>query len=251
MGGDGMLQKKVLALLCAGCCAATWAFGYLYRAVTTVSPALETAQDLPTILIDPGHGGFDGGAVGIDGIVEKDVNLAVSQKLGDLFSISGFQVVFTREADTALGEAKGTIRQQKNADLHHRMTLTEQYPDSILLSIHQNYYADPQAFGAQVFYGPQNVESQELGETVQSYLVAQLRPDNTRKCKACTQDVYLIYNTRIPSLLVECGFLSNPQDAYQLIQSNYQKQVAFAIFSGVCDFLDLGEGESLPEETDI
>ena len=245
-----MLQKRVLALLCSGCLVAAGASEYAYRAVTAAALPLDPVQELPTILVDPGHGGFDGGAVGVDGVVEKDINLAIAQKLGDLFSAAGFDVVFTRDRDMALGGEDGSLRQRKNADLHQRLALTEQYPNSILLSIHQNHYTDPQAFGAQVFYGHQHSESQRLGETVQQYMVAQLCPENTRKCKACTQDVYLTYNAPVPCLLVECGFLSNPQDTYQLLQSDYQKQVAFSVFSGVCAFLELGEGIPAVEGTE-
>ena len=231
----GAVLLGVFFLLLAG------AFGYTYQTITASMPIEEPIPELPVILIDPGHGGFDGGAVGIDGVIEKDINLAIAQKLYDLFSVSGFETVLTRDQDVALGNGEGSIRQQKNADLHQRMELTEQYPNSILLSIHQNHYTDPQAFGAQVFYGPQNPESQRLGEIVQQYLVSQLQPENTRKCKVCTKDVYLIHNAQIPCLLVECGFLSNPQDTYKLVQSDYQRQVAFSIFSGVCTFLELGE----------
>lgn len=235
-----MQKIRIWAVLCV-CCLAVGAFGYTYRAVTAVVPAWEPVQQLPTILIDPGHGGFDGGAVGVDGVVEKDVNLAIALKLRDLFTACGFDTVLTRQGDEALGGEEGSTRQRKNADLHQRMALTEEYPDGILLSIHQNYYGDPQAFGAQVFYGPQNPESRRLGETMQQYLVGQLQPENTRQAKECTQDVYLIHNAQVPCLLVECGFLSNPQDTYRLIQSDYQKRVAFSIFSGVCAFLELGE----------
>ena len=241
------LQKRTAAVLSVLSAAIVFFAGYSYTAITAVAPSFERLEELPVIVIDAGHGGFDGGASGVDGIVEKDLNLAISQKLYDLFTVGGFEAVLTRQSDEALDdEGLSTIRQRKNSDIHNRLALAESYPNCILLSIHQNKFPQSQYFGAQVFYGPKHPQSQELGEILQRRMVEMLQPENTRKCKPCGDSVYLIYNAPMPALLVECGFLSNPDDAYKLIDSAYQQRVAFTIFSAVAEYL--GMESTAPED---
>ncbi|MCI8649215.1 MAG: N-acetylmuramoyl-L-alanine amidase [Anaerotruncus sp.] len=213
---------------------------YSYQAITT-GVSLETAGiELPVIILDAGHGGFDGGAVGADGIVEKDINLSIVQKLYDLFTINGFEVVMTRDEDESLHDKNlTTIRKQKNSDIHNRLALASAYPNSILISIHQNKFSQEKYWGAQVFYGPKDSESEVFGKIMQNRLVGMLQPENTRQYKKCGDNVYLIYNAPMPALLVECGFLSNPQEAHKLVTGEYQRQIAFAVFSATAEYLGL------------
>lgn len=197
-------------------------------------------QGLPTIVIDAGHGGFDGGATGVDGIVEKDLNLSIARKLYDLFTVNGFDAVLTRDSDETLEDPSlTTIRKRKNSDIHNRLELAKSYDNCILLSIHQNKFPQSQYFGAQVFYGPKNPQSEALAKITQRRMVEMLQPENTRQYKPCGDSVYLIYNAPMPALLIECGFLSNPDDAYKLIDADYQKKIAFAIFSSTAEYLGL------------
>ena len=213
---------------------------YSYRAITADAP-YEVLEGLPTIIVDAGHGGFDGGATGAGGIVEKEINLQIAQQLCDLLRSCGFDVVMTRTEDISLeDEGLSSVRQRKNSDIHNRLALAKQSGNAILLSIHQNKYTVSKYWGAQVFFGPENAESEKLARAVQEKFRI-LQPDNTRQYKACGDSVYLIYHAPIPALLVECGFLSNPEEAYLLTTPDYQKKVAFTIFSGLCNYLNLEE----------
>ncbi len=193
---------------------------------------------LPVIIIDPGHGGADGGAVGPDGIVEKDINLSLSFKLRDLMAVSGFQVVMTREEDVSIHDpgVKGT-RKQKTSDLHNRMAIMESYPGAIFISIHQNKFGDARQNGAQVFYGPKNEDSKKLAEVVQQNIVSMLQPDNKRLCKKGEKNLYLIFEAKCPAILLECGFLSNREEARRLADEHYQAQLAFATLRSVLEYL--------------
>ncbi len=219
--------------------AAAFFTSYSYQAITAVAP-YERIEGQPTIVIDAGHGGFDGGAVGDDGTVEKEINLAIALNLRDLFQINGFKVVMTRESDVSTeDEGLTTTRQRKNSDLHNRMALAKSCDNALFLSIHQNKFFRSRYWGAQVFYGPKNEESRTLGAIMQERLVDMVQPENTRQFKPCTDDVYLIYNAPMPALLIECGFLSNPEECAKLKKDSYQRQVAFAIFSATAEYLGL------------
>lgn len=212
-------------------------------------PVLADIAPLPVIVIDPGHGGMDGGAVGADKIVEKDINLAISLCMRDMFVASGFQVVMTRETDISIHDEGVTgTRKQKVSDLHNRLNLVNQYPGGVFISIHQNKFGDSRSQGAQVFYGPQNEQSEKLADILQKNFVEDLQPNNNRKYKKAGKNLYLMYNAQYPSVLLECGFLSNPQEAHQLIDPDYQSKVAFTAYRSVLEFLGLDTPGYSPEE---
>ncbi len=194
---------------------------------------------LPVVIIDPGHGGPDGGAVGVDGVVEKDINLSLALKLRDMMKASGFTVVMTREEDVSIHDpgVKGT-RKQKTSDLHNRMAIMERYPDAIFISIHQNKFGDSKQHGAQIFYGPKNESSKALAEVVQQNIISMLQPDNKRKCKKGEKNLYLIYEAKCPAILIECGFLSNREEARRLTDETYQAKLAFATLCSVLEYLN-------------
>ncbi|MEM1483553.1 N-acetylmuramoyl-L-alanine amidase [Oscillospiraceae bacterium PP1C4] len=224
---------------------------YSFRAITTAVPSFEEDAGLPTIVIDAGHGGIDGGAVGVDGIVEKNVNLSIALKLYDLFTINGFNAVLTRDKDISLhDESAKTVRKQKSSDLHNRFETAKSYPNSILLSIHQNKFGRSKSTGAQIFYGPKNPESAVFGEIMQRRFIEMLQPNNTRQYKPCGSNVFLIYNAPMPALLVECGFLSNSDEAHKLVTGEYQHRVAFTIFAGTVEYLGLEYQEETPSQNE-
>lgn len=233
-----LAAKKILtAVLCI-----SMALGlaiYAIHRITAVSPVIAGADAPPVIVIDAGHGGFDGGATGVNDVIEKDINLAISQRLYELLTINGFEAVMTRNEDCSLeDEGLDTLRKKKNSDIHNRLALANSFPDAILLSIHQNKYTQPQYFGAQIFYGPKNQESARMAEIFQKNMVNMLDPTNIRQSKVCTNSVYLIYNASMPALLVECGFLSNPEEAQKLQSPAYQERVAFTLFSSILESFD-------------
>ena len=194
----------------------------------------------PVIIIDPGHGGIDGGAVGAQGVLEKDLNLEISFILRDLFALNGFEVVMTRETDVSIhDQGVEGIRRQKRSDLHNRLEFTERFTDNIFISIHQNKFRDSSQRGTQVFYGPNHPGSELLAETVQRNVVSMMQPGNRRQHKPGGSGLFLIYNARGPAILVEGGFLSNPEDTRNLSDPQYQAQLAFTIFGSVMEYLGM------------
>lgn len=226
----GRWALPVTALLCVTA---------LLLALPTVRQADVTFREaqIPSILIDPGHGGADGGASGADGTQEKDVNLAVSRALSSMLSVLGFPVTMTREDDRSIHSADAdSLREQKVSDMHNRLALYEQA--SLVISVHQNQFSQSQYAGAQVFYAPKNPASQPLAASIREQVVALVQPDNTRELKRADASLYLMSNATVPVALVECGFLSNPAECRKLADPAYQRQMAFAVAAGVLNYLE-------------
>lgn len=191
----------------------------------------------PIIVLDPGHGGEDGGASSKSGILEKDINLSVAKHLRDLLTVSGFQVVMTRETDISIYDSSAdTVREKKVSDLHNRLQIINAYPQSVFISIHQNNFSESKYCGAQMFYSQNNPKSKQLAEYCKQAFVSLLQPNNTRECKPADSTIYLLWNSQNPSLLVECGFLSNVQEAGLLNDEAYQKKVAFCVYCGFMEY---------------
>lgn len=191
------------------------------------------------IILDPGHGGIDGGAVGVDGLIEKDVNLDIALTLRSMLEASGFKVLMTRETDISIHDPSAkTVKQQKTSDLKNRLKLTQENPDAIFVSIHQNQFPQEKYKGAQVFYGPEHEQSKVLAELLQGTMIDQLDKSNQRKCKEAGKELYLLYYSQIPSVLVECGFVSNSEEAALLATQEYRNKVAFSIFCGIMKYTE-------------
>lgn len=193
-----------------------------------------------TVIIDAGHGGFDGGAVAPDGTLEKDLNLSVALKLDSVLKIMGYDTVLVRDTDVSTADDKGTERSQKVSDIKARLRLTEKYKDALFVSIHMNKYTSPQPHGAQVFYS-QVDGSKELAECIQRSITAGVQTDNKRVVKKTTKDIYLLYHAVIPSVIAECGFISNPDDLLKLKSDEYQLKMAAAIAAGINDYYFEGQ----------
>ncbi|MBE6823327.1 MAG: N-acetylmuramoyl-L-alanine amidase [Ruminococcaceae bacterium] len=220
------------------CCLAFLLLSYLScDRIDKMASAL-VGDQLPTIVIDPGHGGEDGGASGKNTMLEKDVNLAVATNLQKLFEASGYHVVMTRTTDVSINdEGLGTIRERKVSDLHNRLKLLESQGDCIFISVHQNYFEQSQYYGTQVFYSTKNPASKEIAESIKSRVVSLLQPENKRETKPADRSIYLLWNAKVPAVLVECGFLSNPPEAAKLKDPAYQQKMAFAIYCGMQDYI--------------
>lgn len=219
------------------CCLAFLLLSYIsYNKIDGMASAL-AGERVPTIVIDPGHGGEDGGASSDTSVLEKDINLAISLKLQSLLETSGFHVVMTRTTDTSIGDQKlDTVRERKVSDLHNRLKIVEAQGDCILVSIHQNHFSESKYSGAQMFYSTKNAGSKDLAENIKSRVVELIQPENTRETKPATDSIYLLWNAKIPAVTVECGFLSNQSEAAKLNDKTYQQQMAFAICSGILDY---------------
>lgn len=229
-----------------------------FRNGTVPAASNAVSEGKRTIVIDSGHGGADGGCVGVNGCVEKDINLAIAKDLAELLRLSGFKVVMTRTEDISLhDQGVEGLRNQKVSDMENRLEIIKSYPDSLFISIHQNQYTEPEYFGAQMFYTTNNSGNSKLAQIMQDCF-AELQPGNDREIKLIDNDLYLFKNTQQLAVLAECGFLSNPNDASNLSDGEYQKKVAFTIYKGIIKYYDMTDttgvdvtGEENGETKDI
>lgn len=192
-----------------------------------------------TVVLDAGHGGEDGGAVGFNNICEKDINLSIALGLRDLLEASGYNVIMTRQEDTAIyDESCKSLREKKRSDLKNRLEIIKEnsQDSNIFISVHQNKFTDPKYSGSQIFYSKNNPLSQELATYIKQSIVELIQPDNTREIKPGDKNIYLLHNAEIPSAIVECGFLSNEEEAKKLNTKQYQGQLAFCIYCGIANY---------------
>lgn len=221
------LYLLTLLLLFAGFAAILW-----QGSAVNASKNLVLEQG-PVLVIDPGHGGMDGGAMAADGTVEAQINLAVSLRVEELARFIGVETEMTRREDVSLHDASAdTVRAKKVSDLKNRTALANAIPGGVVVSIHQNSLPEvPSVCGAQVFYSTAG-GSQELAEAVQSALNDVLNP-RPKEPKQAGSSVYLLQHASSPSILVECGFLSNPQETALLNTPAYQTELALTVLSAV------------------
>lgn len=184
------------------------------------------------------HGGDDPGKIGINKEKEKDINLKIAKKLKKLLEKEGIKVVMTRTDDAGLYQPSSDNK--KVEDMRRRCEIISRAKPVFTVSIHQNSYPEESIKGAQVFYYGQSQEGKKLAETLQKSLVAQLDPQNHREAKA-NESYYLLKKTKSPTVIVECGFLSNSKEAGLLATEEYQKKVAEAVKTGIMDCLDIEE----------
>lgn len=189
------------------------------------------------IVLDAGHGGFDGGAQGIDGTLEKDLNYSIVCKLAEFLRLGGFDVMFTRMGDESLEtNPDDSIGKRKVSDMKNRLQMINSYTDSVFVSIHQNKFSTSNVNGAQVFYSPNNDNSQMLAEKIQNSLTSKLQTSNKRSIKRADKTIYLLNKAKNPAVLVECGFLSNKKELELLKTEEYQCKLAFTIYCGILDY---------------
>ncbi len=192
-------------------------------------PVIATPVTNRVVIIDAGHGGGDPGAIGITGTLEKDINLNIALKLQQFIEKNGGTVLMTRVDDEMLGATK-------REDMNIRKKLREENSGDIFVSIHLNSFPKSNCNGAQTFYAD-NEESKVLAEKIQKNMVKFLDEDNTRIAKKLS-DVYLLKKVNIPSIIVECGFLSNSKEEKLLADEQYQSKIAFAVYSGILEFFN-------------
>lgn len=204
------------------------------QAVTTLGESAPVARE-HTIIIDAGHGGIDGGATSCTGILESTINLQIALRLDDLMHFLGYQTYMIRTTDTSIYTQGNTIAAQKVSDLKERVRIVNETEDAILISIHQNTFSDSRYGGAQVFY-PKTDGSKELASAMQGALITIANPDSKRVCKKA-DGVYLMEHIEQTGILIECGFLSNPEEEALLRSDDYQKKLCGIIAATVGSFL--------------
>lgn len=201
------------------------------------APAAASAKLPLKVIIDAGHGGFDGGAMAHDGTVEKDINLLIAKRVCSLLRLQGIEVIMTRTEDSGTEDNSSVaIAKRKKSDLQNRLKMMSDNPDAVYVSIHLNKFTTSAANGAQVFYTKNFDEARVLGDCIQQSIVYFLQPENDRVIKQGTQSTYLLKNAKVPAVIVECGFLSNKTELARLKTQEYQSQMAFCIASGICTY---------------
>ncbi len=215
-------------------------FGFLiFNAFGTVADEAATAdvsEDEFIVIIDPGHGGEDSGAVA-NSLLEKDINLDISLRLRDMLRASGIAVKMTRDSDLSIYDTSaGTIREKKVSDLKNRVEIANSGKNNVLVSIHQNKFEDGKYSGAQMFYSVNNEKSKDLAESIRKSVTGLIQQDNNRELKKAGSGIYLLNKTTVPSVVVECGFLSNTKEAKMLSDEEYKSKMAFAIYCGILEY---------------
>lgn len=195
---------------------------------------VQVQEEKPCVVIDAGHGGMDPGKVGINGELEKDINLQIALRVKQYLEANDVKVVMTREDGEGLYDMDSSNK--KAQDMKRRIATIEEASPVLTVSIHQNSYPEEYVHGAQVFYYNGSVEGQRLAEEIQSMMIEKVDPDNKRQIKA-NDSYYLLKKTGSPIVIVECGFLSNGEEARKLLDEKYQDRLAWAIQMGIMRYM--------------
>ncbi len=193
-----------------------------------------------TVILDPGHGGFDPGKVGINGALEKDINLSIALKLKKLLEQNDIKVIMTRDNDSGLYSSSDNNK--KAADMRKRVDIINNSSAVLAVSVHQNSYTSEAIKGAQVFYYTKSGPGQEFAKIMQSQLKATLNDGNRREAKS-NDSYYMLRKTECPIIIVECGYLSNSVEANLLLEDAFQEKLAWAIHLGIFRYLNTMEGK--------
>ena len=191
--------------------------------------------DRKVVVVDAGHGGRDPGKVGVDGCLEKDLNLEIAKKVQAILEQQDIKVIMIRDTDKGLYEEQTSNK--KVQDMKNRCALINETEPDCVVSIHQNSYHEEYVSGAQVFYYSSSAEGKALAEALQSELISYADPENHRQAKA-NDSYYLLKKTEAPIAIVECGFLSNWEEAAKLQDDGYQSRIAWAVSMGILTYLN-------------
>lgn len=186
-----------------------------------------------TVVIDSGHGGEDGGAVGENGVVESELNLKFAKKLKLIFNLNGYNTVMTRENEDDLADKNlSTVAERKKSDMYKRLDIYNSSVHNVAISIHQNIFPATSCTGSQVFYATKIPTGKTLADNITESITANLQQQSTRESKPTTGSIFLLDNATVPAVLVECGFLSNTEEVKNLCDVNYQRKLVFCIYLG-------------------
>ena len=219
-------------------------FSFLLMVGMLLLPMASSADEgHPTVILDAGHGGEDGGAVGVGGVKEKDLNLSITLQLASLLREAGVKVILTREDDRLLYTAEENVKgRRKEYDLKNRLAVAKDNPEALFISIHMNTFQSPKYAGLQVYYA-RTEGSRALAESIQGTVREQLQPENTRKVHVTTSSIYLLDKAIGRAVLIECGFLSNAAECDRLTQKDYQDRLCFSLFCGIMKYIKAEEGD--------
>ncbi len=194
----------------------------------------EPLSPCKVIILDAGHGGEDGGASSADGLLEKDLNLALTLMMRDILALNNIEVILTRDTDTLLYDRNVDFQgRKKMLDMAARLKIANETPDAVFVSLHMNTYPHPSCKGVQVWYSENNDASFALAKTIHSTTQEILQHENDRPVKRSGSSIYLLHKLECPAVLVECGFLSNPDEAVLLGNEGYRQQLALTLCMGI------------------
>lgn len=227
-------MKKALMILFSGFLLIAVCINISYKIddIMVKTVGINNIQTKKTVIIDPGHGGIDVGTVGIDGSLEKNINLSISLDLYDFLMVSGINTVLTRDGDYEMYRAG---EQRTKSDLYNRMDYINSVPNSILISIHQNHFENEAEWGTQVWYSPNDEISPTLADKILQSVKKNIQPENKRENKVSDNSYYILYKAQKPSVMVECGFVSNENENKRLQDKEYQRDMAYSILVGICE----------------
>jgi len=226
---------KILSIIMSGLLIFSMLLVGRETAKCVMSMRTQVGREKPCVVIDAGHGGIDPGKVGINGELEKDINLQIALRVKKYLEANDVKVVMTRETQEGLYDANSSNK--KAQDMKRRIAIIEEATPVLTVSIHQNSYPEEYVHGAQVFYYGGSVEGQKLAEEIQTQMIKKADPENKRQIKA-NDSYYLLKKTGVPIVIVECGFLSNREEAGKLCDEEYQERLAWAIQMGILRYMN-------------
>ncbi len=227
-------MKKVLVIIftfvftfvtCVG-------INYMMRDVVDISSNISSNR--VNLVIDAGHGGIDAGTIGVDNANEKDINLSIALMLYDFAMVSGISSFLVRDGDYLVYSDNDD---KSRSDLYNRMDYINSIENSSLISIHQNHFQDNSEWGMQIWYSPNDDKSKIMADNILEITKSNLQSDNTRLNKKSDSSYYLLYKAQVPSIMVECGFMSNSDENKKLQDNKYQKQLAYSIMLGFSEYI--------------
>ncbi len=231
--GDDMKRNTIIALIFT----LTFLFSLcLSQTVHKTEKISGTViNDKVNLVIDAGHGGEDCGTIGTDGALEKDINLAIALDLYDFARVCGYSANLTRGGDYLVYSEDDD---RSRSDLYNRFDYINSFDNPVLVSIHQNHFDDEREWGMQVWYSPNDDVSKILADEILNYTKHNIQPDNKRENKKSDSSYYIIHKAKVPSVMVECGFMSNKAENEKLKNEIYQKDIAFSVFAGFNEYID-------------
>lgn len=227
-------MKKSLTVILAFCLTLT--FSFCFNLTLNKVKYVESRKQFqkPTVVLDAGHGGKDCGTVSSSGTLEKDINLAIVNKLYDFLCFSGIKTVRIRSEDTEYYPPKSN---KNKSDLYNRLDFVNSIENSVLVSVHQNHYEDESQWGMQVWYTANEKSSKILADNILNSTKSLIQPDNQRENKVSDSSYYILYKATVPSVMVECGFMSNTEENLKLQDSGYQNKLSYSIMLGIEKYL--------------
>lgn len=225
-------MKRALIIISCAVLLFVGIFRISYKVDNTLLNVIKQFEMRNTVVIDAGHGGKDGGTIGIDGSCEKAINLSIALDLYDFLAVSGIIVDLTRNGDYELYNAG---EKRNKSDLYNRLDYINSKSNAVLISIHQNHFENENEWGTQIWYSENDEKSKILADKILFSIKQNLQQDNKRENKPSGDDYYLLHKASVPSVMIECGFMSNTQENKKLQDIEYQKDFAFSILCGICE----------------